>query len=321
MRSYLDGQRHRRTMLAGVLALAALLTACSGGASSTGSTTVRFGVFSWNAASITSHILARIAKENPQLGVEKVEFKKLSTSMGWVGLEGGEVDVLAEVAWPNQKPLYQKYKEETALLSETYNKAAQGWFVPSYVVQQGGAAPQLESVTQLDQHKKTFEGKLYDANAGWITTKWNTKRLKAYGLQYKHVTSSESAMIAQVKSAFSDKQPVLFYLWHPHWVFAKYDLTQLEEAKPYKKGCFDKASMGPCAMPDYSAKVAARKDLQDKAPKFYAFLKQFELDVPVLEKMLAKTRGEKHSPKEVAKQWVTSHQSKIESWVNASTKS
>lgn len=319
MRCRLTGRRRRGTVLAGTLAVAALLTACSGSASPD-SATVRFGVFSWNAARVTTHILIDITRQYPQLGVDDVETVDLGTTAGWVGLGEDDVDVLTEVAWPNQQPLYQKNKAATTLLSKTYDHAAQGWFVPSYVVESGGPAPDLESVTQLDQYKQVFGGKLYDAQAGWVTTEWNTARLKAYGIGYEQVNSSESALLAQVKKSYEARKPIVFYLWHPHWAFAEYDFTQLKEPQPYKEGCFEK-EMGPCAMPDYSAYIAGRKDLKEKAPKFYAFLQEFRLDVPKLEKMLAETSVRGKPVEQVAKEWVNSHKSQIDSWVQKSTKS
>lgn len=312
-------RRRRGAVIAGALALALTLSACGGSASS-GSTTVRFGVFNWDAARVTTQILVQITKKYPELGVDQVELTQLGTTPGWVGLGEGDVDVLTEVAWPNQKPLYQENKDETTLLSKTWANAEQGWFVPSYVVEKGGAAPELESISQLNQYKNVFDGKLYDASAGWISTQQNTARLKGYGVKYEHITSSEGALLSQLKASYKDRQPVLLYLWHPHWVFAKYDLTQLEEPNPYEEGCFEGGKKA-CAMPDYSAYIAARKDLNEKAPKFVAFLKEFRLDVPTLQKMLAKTAVEGKPVSQVAKQWVESNESQLDKWVKESTKS
>lgn len=316
MRSF-SSRRRRGALVACTLSLALALSACGGSASS-GETTVRFGVFNWDAARVSTQILVQITKKYPELGVDQVELTQVGTTPGWVGLGEGDVDVLAEVAWPNQKPLYQENKDETTLLSKTYDNASQGWFVPSYVVEKGGATPKLESISQLNEYSSVFGGKLYDASAGWITTQQNTARLKGYGVKYQHITSSEGALISQLKASYDDREPLVLYLWHPHWVFAKYDLTQLKEPKPYEEGCFE-GEKKACAMPDYSAYVAARKDLQEKAPKFVAFLKEFRLEVPTLEKMLAETAVGGKSVNQVAKQWVQANKSTIDKWVKEST--
>src|SRR3712207_9429616 len=74
-----------------------------------------------------------------------------------------------------------------------------------------------------------FRSKFYDADPGYITTEQNAKRLEGYGITLEHVVSSEAAELAQLENSYSREEPIVLYLYHPHAVFAQYDMVQLEE--------------------------------------------------------------------------------------------
>lgn len=41
-------------------------------------------------------------------------------------------------------------------------------------------------------------------------------------------TGSEDALLAEVSSAYSRQEPVLFYFYSPHAIFQQFDLSQVE---------------------------------------------------------------------------------------------
>jgi glycine betaine/proline transport system substrate-binding protein len=306
------------------ITVAAMLAACgssssgqssaSASASAGGGITVKAAEFTWAAAEITDDVIAHVAKTHPQLGVAKLQTTTLDPAPGWAGAERGDLDLLTEVAWPNQQPLYAKAASEVKLVSTTYTGAVQGWFVPSYVVAPGGPAAGLTSVTQLNKYKSVFGDKLYDGDPGWLSTTMNIKRLKGYGIDYQDVASGGTAELAQLKRAYALHQPIVLYLYHPLWVFAKYKLTQLTEPRPYAASCFSSGS-GDCAMPSYEARIAIRNDLEQKAPKFVAMLKRFEIPLSQMETMMAEVNAGQ-SATAVADGWAGAHSSLISSWTS-----
>ena len=188
------------------LALAALLTATVAGcsaeegaesASGGGSgITVQAAQFSWTAAGLTNSILSEIAADRPELGVATLQTTQLDPAAAWAGAQRGDIDLLTEVALPNQQELADSAAERVEIVSETYGDAAQGWFVPAYAVEPGGPLEGLTSVTQLNEYSDQLGGKFYDADPGYITTEQNAKRLVGYGITLEHVVSSEAAELA-----------------------------------------------------------------------------------------------------------------------------
>jgi glycine betaine/proline transport system substrate-binding protein len=301
------------------VALSTAVAACSSSgsdSSASGGITIKGAEFSWTAAKVTDAILADIVKSHPALGVGKISETQLDPATAWAGAARGDVQLLTEVALPNQKELADKAKGKVSVVSQTYGDAKQGWFVPKYVVESGGKAAGLTSVTQLNQYKSVFDGKFYDDDPGYITTQENTKRLAGYKIDYQHVISSEAAALAQLKKAYDAKQPIVLYLYHPHWVFAKYDMVQLTEPTPYTDGCLTTGS-GACAMPAYSANIALSDSVAKQVPKFAALLKSLRISVPEMESMLKAVDVDKKDVSSVAADFVSQHSSDIASWTKS----
>lgn len=305
----------RRT---GSLACTLLLVAISlvGCASGTGGggVTVRAAQFPWSAAKLTNAILAEIVASHPELGVAGIKTIQVGPATAWAGAQRGDVDLLSEVAMPNQEKLAAKAARRIELVHQTYGNAQQGWFVPSYALEPGQPLAGLRSVTQLNDYAAALDGKLIDSDPSFITTEQNAKRLAGYQLRLRQVTSSEAAQLAELRRAYERRQPILVYLYHPHWVFQEFQMTQLEEPTPAQPECFTTGS-GACAMPAYAAWTAASKELAQRAPRFDAMLRRFELPVPDIEEMLKRVDVDSENVSEVARQWVASHPDVVSGWV------
>jgi glycine betaine/proline transport system substrate-binding protein len=307
----------RASALALATLLAATVTGCtseeavSGGGSGV---TVQTAQFSWTAAGLTNSILSDIATDHPDLGVASLATTQLDPAAAWTGAQRGDIDLLTEVALPNQQQLADQAADRVQIVSETYGDAAQGWFVPAYAVAPGGPLEGLTSVTQLNDYADQLGGKFYDADPGYITTEQNTKRLQGYGITLEHVVSSEAAELAQLENSYSREEPIVLYLYHPHAVFAQYDMVQLEEPTPYSDGCLTTGN-GACAMPSYSANIAASTDLREQAPAFVDLLTDLRISVEEMETMQKQVDVDGEEVATVARQWVDGHADQIDQWI------
>ena len=296
--------------------LAATITGCTAeeGAGSGDGITVQTAQFSWTAAGLTNSILSEIAADRPELGVSTLQTTQLDPAAAWAGAQRGDIDLLTEVALPNQQELADGAADRVEIVSETYGDAAQGWFVPAYAVAPGGPLEGLTSVTQLNDYAAQLGGKFYDADPGYITTEQNAKRLAGYGITLEHVVSSEAAELAQLENSYSREEPIVLYLYHPHAVFAQYDMVQLEEPTPYSEGCLTTGD-GACAMPSYSANIAASTELQEQAPAFADLLVDLRIPVAEMEEMQKQVDVDGEDVATVAREWVDGHATQIDEWV------
>jgi glycine betaine/proline transport system substrate-binding protein len=291
--------------------LAVLLAGCAG---TGGGTTVRAAQFPWSAAKLTTAILSEVVATHPELGVSRIKTIQVGPATAWAGAQRGDVDLLSEVAMPNQEKLAGKAAEQISLVHETYGNAGQGWFVPTYALAPGQPLAGLRSVTQLDDYADALGGRLVDSDPSFITTEQNAKRLAGYGLHLEQVTSSEAAQLAELRRAYERKEPILVYLYHPHWAFEEFDMTQLEEPTPYQPDCFTTGN-GACAMPAYAAWTASSKELAGSTPRFEQLLGRFELPLPDIEVMLKAVDVDNEDVEDVARRYVADHPDLVGKWV------
>lgn len=315
--------RPRASALTLAALLAATVTGCSreegteaaGGGSGGGEgITVQAAQFSWTAAGLTNSILSEIAADRPELGVTELQTTQLDPAAAWAGAQRGDIDLLTEVSLPNSQELAESAADQVEIVSETYGDAAQGWFVPAYAVEPGGPLEGLTSVTQLNDYADELGNKFYDADPGYITTEQNKKRLQGYGITLEHVVSSEAAELAQLANSYGREEPIVLYLYHPHAVFAQYDMVQLEEPTPYTEGCLTTGN-GACAMPSYSANIAASTELQEQVPAFTDLLVDLRISVEEMEAMQKQVDVDGEEVAAVARQWVDEHAGQINAWV------
>lgn len=301
-----------RALLAALCTAAAVASCAVPG--SGGGITVDAVQFPWSAAQLTTAILGEVAAAHPELGVGRIRPIQVGTSLGWAGAQRGDVDLLSEVAMPNQEELAAAADETVDLVSETYADAEQGWFVPTYALAPGEPLEGLRSVTQLDDYAAALDNRLVDTDPSFITTGYNAKRLAGYGLELEQVTSSEAAQLAELRRAYEAREPILVFLYHPHWVFAEFDLTQLEEPTPYVPGCFETGD-GACALPPYSAWTADSERLQREAPRFHAMLERFTLPIPDIETMLKAVDLNNEDVEDVARAYLAERPDLVAQWL------
>lgn len=314
-------QISRVVCVATVIALAWVIAGCgsSSGGGSESKGTVKIGdITGYMPSEIEANILTTVAHRYPELGVKSTSTITTDVPPGWIGLERGDSDVFVEADMPNQQALAKQAQATTKLLGPIYANAAEGWFVPKYVVDGSGApAAGLHSITQLNNYKNVFGDTLYDDSPGWVSTADDTKRLAAYKLDYKHTELSDTLLVAQVEKAERAHKPILFFFYHPHWLFTRYQLVQLSEPHPFTSKCFSSTADSKCALPSFSAYIGVRKDLEQNAPRFYAFLKHFRISESDMQQLMAKVSVKHQSAAQVAQQWIAEHQSTIKQWVAA----
>lgn len=306
------------------LASALALTACGDSGDENGDAaengggegiTLELGEFNWLASEFQGAVVAQIAAEHPELGVDEVNTTQFDPAVGWAGLGEGDVHMLVDAIMPNHEGFSEDYGDTTEVVSETYGGAAQGWFIPAYAAE--GELEGLESVDQLSdpEYADLVGNTLYDGEPGWVTTEHNAERLEGFELDLEHMTVSESALIAEVESAYADEEPILFFFYQPHWLFSQLDLVQLEEPNEYHEDCFDGGDQD-CASPELSGHVAIHEELREEAPEFVEMLEQFEIPLEDIEDAMLQDEDEDADVEDLAAQWVEDNSETIESWIN-----
>jgi glycine betaine/proline transport system substrate-binding protein len=126
-------------------------------------------------------------------------------------------------------------------------------------------------------------------------------------------TGSEDALLAEVTSAYSRQEPVLFYFYSPHALFQEYDLLQVE-LPPYSDECYADPAMVDCAYPKDELLKIFSAEFEEKDPDVYAFLSNMNYGSDAQIEMLAML-NEGMSVEEAAQAWVDANEDVWQDWL------
>jgi len=258
----------------------------------------------------------------------------------------GSVDVVADM-WTDHLPEQMKNYvlpggRQTIILNNTPYLGTEGIFVPAYVKDMGVtkledlAKPDLAKLFDSDGNGK---GEMWAGAVGWESTNHTEVRGKSYGFDktMEYTTVDQAVFLAQLKDAYEQKKPIAFYYWTPEWIFAAYDLVELEQppfdgytmdsakgTERYKAdGCytfyqpaerndwFDASSI-KCGQPPTRVNIAHSKALAERAPKISQFLKQVKLDANVVNQWILAMEVDGRDVKDVAAEWIEANRAMIE---------
>ena len=232
------------------------------------------------------------------------------------GLIRGDVDVDMEV-WVDNTPEF--WQEAVAAgrvreLSHVFDDAAQGFYVPRYLVE-GDAergieplAPDLRAVSDLPRYAALFrdpeqpdKGRFYNCVIGWYCEGINNVKMVVYGLE-NHFTNFRPgtgiALETTMQTAYTLGEPWLGYYWEPTGIMGRLDMLPLEEP-PFGDACFahmnamaeadtPELATDACDYPVVVAAVGLGSAFADTIPApIESFLDSFYLSTATINEMLA----------------------------------
>ena len=124
---------------------------------------------------------------------------------------------------------------------------------------------------------------------------------KDYGLDdWKLIEGSSAAMVAELKKAINNKEPIIVTGWSPHWMFSSFDLKYLDDPK----GSFGGAE---------AINTIVRKGLEQDAPGAYKILDQFAWETSDIEAVMVDVADGMNAT-EAAGKWIDANPDKVAKW-------
>ncbi|HET8728031.1 MAG TPA: glycine betaine ABC transporter substrate-binding protein, partial [Alphaproteobacteria bacterium] len=224
----------------------------------------------------------------------------------------------------------------------------QGFYIPGYIQDEYGitkvsdlADPEIAKLFDIDDDGK---GEYWAGVAGWETTYINQARAKSYGFDeyFEPLIISDAAFKAELKASIAREEGILFYYWTPEWLFAKYDLRQLEEPEftgyamenkqgdpnynpdgcwkmyqPEERDDWLAASDVKCAWPDAKVYIGYSSAFEERAPEIAEFLNNVHFETDWVANWIAAIAVDQELPEDVAETWVEDNQDIVKGWLQA----
>lgn len=208
----------------------------------------------------------------------------------------GDVDVLMELWLPNQNEIWY----DALRLGEVFSAGKSledNWqstfLIPGYLQEQ---YPELDSVENLKEprYRELFADSysggravLWGCVAGWACrtiqegSGVTPSQIESYGLS-NHIDlrdpGTHEAMDANIRAAFSNKAPILFYYWGPTALMRDLGyptgVVDLEQPDPYE--CHYSSPAYGCAFPHAEIMIALNVSLVNEAPELVAFFQEWD---------------------------------------------
>jgi glycine betaine/proline transport system substrate-binding protein len=143
----------------------------------------------------------------------------------YAGLAKGDVDMMAS-SWPEvtQKSYWDQYSDDVEDLGTWYDNAKLTMAVPTYT--------DIDSIDDLAGNADQFGGRIVGIEAGaGLTGVTKDSVMPEYGLDedYQLVTSSTTAMLAELKKATDAEEDIVVTLWRPFWANTAFPVKDLED--------------------------------------------------------------------------------------------
>ncbi|TYL45015.1 glycine betaine ABC transporter substrate-binding protein [Nocardioides sp. BGMRC 2183] len=211
------------------LGLGLSLAACGSddgdGGGSDGGETITLGIIpSWTDGLSMAYLWQAVLEDEGYT----VEIEEVSEAAPlYTGVARGDVDVYPS-AWPEvtHANYMEEYGDDLEVLGTYYDNAKLTMAVPEY--------SELNSIEDLVGKADQYDGKIIgiEPGAGLTDITQNTV-MPEYGLdeEYELVTSSTTAMLAELQKATDNEEDIVVTLWRPFWANTAFPVKDLEDPK------------------------------------------------------------------------------------------
>ncbi|MEC5423750.1 ABC transporter substrate-binding protein [Virgibacillus sp. C22-A2] len=309
-------------------AILVVLSACGDSGAEKEIDTIVLADAGWDSIRVHNSIAQKIIEEGYGYDTDVIAGSTAATFQGFID---GDINVYMEVWTDNIKEVYEEAIEagDVERVATNFDDNIQGLYVPTYVIEgdeERGIepmAPELRTVEDLKKYPEIFEdpedpgrGRVINAPSGWAVADAINDKFDAYGLEEtmnNFMPGSDSAIVADLTSAYNSGDAWVGYYWSPTAVTAQYDLTLLEEP------AFDEEiwkDTKATEFPPNDVVVAVHKDLPEQAPELVEFLRNYETSSALTEEALSYMDDNDASAEEAAVWWMNEHEDIWTGWVS-----
>jgi glycine betaine/proline transport system substrate-binding protein len=245
----------------------------------------------WSEGIAMTHLAKAFLDQN---GYD-VEIKPIEPGPIYASLSKGDADVFLDAWLPYTHAEYwERFGDQIDHIGTAFGNGTTGLVVPSYVT--------INSIEEMNDNVDKFDGEIIGIGSGAGVHKNTLKAIDEYGLNFKQVTSSGTAMIAALEGAIQSKEWIAITGWKPHFKWARFDIKYLEDPK----GVY----------PTDEVQILARKGFTTDFPKLGTFFGNFKLEEAKLYELVDAVENAT-DPLEGAKQFYQNNKEMVDGWFPA----
>ncbi|MBY0558854.1 ABC transporter substrate-binding protein [Hyphomicrobium sp.] len=268
----------------------------------------------WSGQLISSKIMGSVLK-NAGYNVEYVQADYLAQL---TGMQSGDLDVAMEIwATTGREALEAAVKTGKVVnLGETGMVAKEEWWVPDYTFEVCPGLPDWKALNKCAAKFATTEtapkGRYLGGPVTWGG--FDEERIANLPLDFTVVhAGTDAALYAELDAAYAKKEPIVLWVYQPHWVPIKYK-GHFIEFPPYTKECYDSKQYN-CAKPGGPVWKAAWVGVDKKWPGAGKVIRNFKISNEEMGELVKKVDVDGKDLDGVVADWIKANEATWKKWI------
>lgn len=302
--------------------LLAMLLATTAHAEVESTDPIKLTLHDWTGQLITTTIMGDVLKKAGY----NVEYVQADYLAQFAGMRTGDLDVAMELwATTAQEALDEAVATgDVVNMGETGMKAIEEWWYPAYMEETCPGLPNWEALKDCAEAFSTPEtapkGRYLGGPVTWGG--FDEERVEALGLDFEVVhAGTDAALFAELEAAYQRKDPIILWIYSPHWAPAKYE-GKFVEFPAYSKECYEDPAVGlnpdmayDCGKPSGPIYKAAWKGVDAKWPGAAKAIRAFTLTNEDMGAMVGAVDLDGKTVEDVAADWVAKNEAIWSAWI------
>jgi glycine betaine/proline transport system substrate-binding protein len=283
---------------------------------------IKLTLHDWTGQLITTNLMAAVLEE-AGYNVELVQADYLAQ---FAGLETGDLHLAMEIwATTGQEALDAAVATGNVVnLGETGMLAKEEWWYPLYMKEKCPGLPDWKALNDCAELFATPEtapkGRYLGGPVTWGG--FDEERIAALGLNFEVIhAGTDAAMFAELEAAYQRQDPIILWVYAPHWAPQKYE-GEWVEFPTYEPACYTDPAWGSnpaathdCGKPFGPIWKAGWAGLEGKWPGAANAIKAFSIDNDAMGAMITKVDLEGQAIEDVVDEWMDANEAVWSVWI------
>ena len=273
----------------------------------------------WTGQLFSTEVVGGLLKE---MGYN-IEYVSAGALPQHPGIAQGNLHLQTEVWTNNVGDLYPNFvdKGEIVVVGDLGLDPKEGWVYPPYMEEK---CPGLPNYMALYECQQAFATAATFPNGRVITypADWGTRSrdlVASLEMPLEPIPGgSEGAMMAELKSAYATKDPILMMIWQPHWIFADLDLNFVEWNPAEGEGIEEtQVKESACGFQQAAVHKVVWGGFEDKWPGAFKMVSTFKLTNEDENWAIFEVDNNGRDVEDVAKEWLNKNEALWRPWIEA----
>jgi glycine betaine/proline transport system substrate-binding protein len=283
---------------------------------------IKLTLHDWTGQLITTNIMAAVLEE-AGYNVELVQADYLAQ---FAGLETGDLHVAMEMWETTGRDAMDAAiaTGKVVNMGETGMKAIEEWWYPLYMKELCPGLPDWQALNACAEAFATPEtapkGRYLGGPVTWGG--FDEERIAGLGLNFEVIhAGTDAAMFAELESAYQRKDPILLWIYAPHWSSTKYE-GEWVQFPAYEAACYTDPAWGSnpdathdCGKPTGPIWKVGWAGLADKWPGADKAIRAFTIDNAAMAGMIAKVDLDGEPIEDVVNEWMDANETAWSAWI------